>query len=259
MGTTIRKSRNSRFDILISPNQSRRRVFTSERQRGFTLLEVMISLAVLAACLVVLFKLQSQTVDSVAESRLMTESLMLARAKMAEMEAAGFPELGQEEGDFGEKYPGYRWIRDVTETGVDALRKVSLVVTPPGTDNGPGTVRLETFLAKVEKASAAELAAAWDGATGGQGASSTDQKKSQSSASAAEAAPFPMSAAPEKPSGQGVTSGAQDPAAVFLPWLAPTAPRPMPPTPSGQIPFLPWLPKGGGAQTSEYPQSQIQK
>lgn len=258
MGATIRKFRNSKLEILISPIQGHGRVFACERQRGFTFLEVMISLAVLAACLVVLFKLQSQTVDSVAESRRMTESLMLARAKMVETEAAGFPEIGKEEGDFGEKYTGYRWIRDVTETGVDALRKVNLVVTPPGRDNGPGTVRLETFLARVERASIADLAAAGSGGTGGGGTSSTGPKESESSTSSTEPTPFPMSVPPKKPPGQGVAPGAQDPAAVFLPWLSPSVPRPTAPRPSAPPPFLPWLPRGGGAQTSEYPQPQTQ-
>ncbi len=240
MGAKIKKFR-------ISRQRNRRGISPSERQRGFTFLEVMISLAVLAACLIVLLKLQSITVDHFAEARNMTEALMLARSKMVETEAGGFPELGKEDGDFGEGHSGYRWIRDVTETGVDVLRKVRVVVMPPGKDNGPGTVTLETFLARVETASVAELAASEGQGAAGQGTQASGSTGSQSPTSSGGAA-SPHGSTPSKvPPQAGNAPSPQNPAAVFLPWLAPNAPRNPPPRPSGPPPaFLPWLTEGGG-------------
>ncbi|MBW2145434.1 MAG: prepilin-type N-terminal cleavage/methylation domain-containing protein [Deltaproteobacteria bacterium] len=220
-------------------------IVTFGRQGGFTFLEVMISLAVLAACLLVLLNLQSLTVDQFAESRSMTEALMLARSKMVETEAGGFPELGKDEGDFGEKHPGYMWIRDVTETGVDVLRKVRIVVLPPGGDYEPGTVQLETLLARVEYAPLAELMAGSGGGPGSQGGPQSGSTGDESTGSSGGAASSPGKA----PSGAAKEPAPQNPAAVFLPWLSPNAPRNPPPRPSGPPPaFLPWLSGGGGSQ-----------
>jgi len=223
-----------------------------ERSQGFTFLEVMISLAVLAACLVVLLKLQSRGVDSFTESLTITETLLLARTKLVETEAAGFPELGKDEGDFGEKYPGYRWVRDVSETGIDTLRKVSLTVMPPGMDDGPGTARLETFMARVESASISDLASGEGGAASGQGALPSGSEGSTSSASAEGAGTSPgLPFSGRRPDHTNAPSP-QTSAPGFLPWLSTNAPRNPAPQQSGRPPaFLPWLTGGGRPQTQD--------
>ena len=234
-----------------------------KRRTGFTLLEVMISLAILAACLIVLLQLKLRSVDSFAESKAITTSLILARSKMAEIRAAGFPELGIEEGDFGEKYPGYQWLREVTESGLDVIRKVRLVVTPTGIQNSPGAVQLETFIAQVDTISSSELEISSTQGTGGQESSGQSEGKggessasssteSQSSSGGVEPFPFPLSAPPKKPSSPEGGSSAQNPV-PFLPWLAPQAPRsPAPASPSPTT-SLPWLP-GGQFQPEEVKQ-----
>ena len=56
------------------------------RQRGFTLLEVMIALAILGMSLMAIFQLNSQAVAMHAYTKRLTVASMLARAKMIDIE-----------------------------------------------------------------------------------------------------------------------------------------------------------------------------
>ncbi|MEE4242839.1 MAG: type II secretion system protein [Desulfopila sp.] len=87
------------------------RVFSST---GFTLLEVMIAIAVLAITLTVLFGSQSQSLSLAAEAKFNTQATFLLQEKMAELEA-GQLDFYNDEGDFGEMYPGYRWKIEIDD------------------------------------------------------------------------------------------------------------------------------------------------
>jgi prepilin-type N-terminal cleavage/methylation domain-containing protein len=82
---------------------------------GFTLLEVMVSLAILAMALVVLVGITTQNVRNTHHAKRTTVATFLARAKMAELEDVvlheGFVDSDQEEeGDFSDNaQPGFRW------------------------------------------------------------------------------------------------------------------------------------------------------
>jgi general secretion pathway protein I len=77
--------------------------------RGFTLLEVMVAVAVIAIGLTALLGSHSQSVSLAAEAKFYTTAALLAQRKMAELELAGFQDLDHEAGDFGEDFSGYRW------------------------------------------------------------------------------------------------------------------------------------------------------
>lgn len=87
----------------------------SVRQRGFTLLEVMISLAILAVALVLLLEISTRHVRAAHEVKLMTVATELARGKMLDVEEEllheGFQEMAETmEGDFDEEgYPKMTW------------------------------------------------------------------------------------------------------------------------------------------------------
>lgn len=85
-----------------------------ERRGGFTLLEVMVALAILAVSLVVLLGLRNRDVQLQAYARDLTRATLLARQMAAGIDLAGPPELGYQEGDFGEDEPGFAWQRQVT-------------------------------------------------------------------------------------------------------------------------------------------------
>lgn len=89
------------------------------KEEGFTLLEVMVAVAILAIALVTLIGSQSQSVSLAALSRFDTTASLLARQKMTELTLAGFDGLADGEGDFGAEFPGYHWQAVVTDLGED--------------------------------------------------------------------------------------------------------------------------------------------
>jgi len=95
---------------------------------GFTLLEVLISLLIIAIVLITCLRAQNQSIRLYTLSRDMTIATILARQKMGEIEAAGFPELGEEEGDFEEQFPEFTWKRAVSLTPFEGARRVDLSI-----------------------------------------------------------------------------------------------------------------------------------
>ncbi len=95
---------------------------------GFTLLEVMIAMAILSISLLVVFQSQSQSISMMAASRATTMLTMLAQSKMAELETANISALESASGDFGSDYPDYTWVSQVTSEDVQLLKKIVLTV-----------------------------------------------------------------------------------------------------------------------------------
>jgi type II secretion system protein I len=99
---------------------------------GFTLLEVLISLLIIAIVLITCLRAQNQSIRLYTLSREMTIATILARQKMGEIEkeakATGFPELGEEEGDFAEQFPGFTWKKAVSVTPFEEARRIDLSI-----------------------------------------------------------------------------------------------------------------------------------
>ena len=98
-------------------------------QKGFTLIEVMIAIAIIAIALVVILHSYGLGVSMANESQDFSLATLLAQRKMAEIELEGFSEVGGEEGDFGEEYPGFTWRASVAETPIEDLRKMTLIIS----------------------------------------------------------------------------------------------------------------------------------
>ena len=79
------------------------------RPRGFTLLEVLAALGILAIVLLAVFRLQAQALSMNRESRFHTLAPHLARSVLKERESAPDAPLAGGEGDFGAEHPGYTW------------------------------------------------------------------------------------------------------------------------------------------------------
>jgi general secretion pathway protein I len=108
------------------------------RARAFTLLEVMVAIAILGIALLGLLGLHHQSLQSVIRAQNATRASMLAQAVMTEAELERFPELGLTSGDFEASFPGefpdFRWQREVEASGMfPDVRKVKVLV-----QYGPG-------------------------------------------------------------------------------------------------------------------------
>jgi len=104
--------------------------------KGFTLLEIMIAVAILAVALVTLLGSQSQSVFFANSAKFETMAALLAQSKMSEITIQAADSLSSDSGDFGEDYPGYGWeatVSDVSIEGLDAisdfLKQIDLAVT----------------------------------------------------------------------------------------------------------------------------------
>ena len=125
-------------------------------RRGFTLLEVMISLAILAVGLVAVSSLNGGAVAMHAYGRRATEATLLLRGKMLDIEddlqKKGFSDFDDERhGDFtDESAPGYAWSAEILKPDVqlDAAQLLNLVsggtmggtAQPPPASGGPQMV-----------------------------------------------------------------------------------------------------------------------
>lgn len=110
------------------------------RKQGFTLLEVMIAVAVIAIALVTLLASQSQTISFISEARFMTDAAMLAQKKITELTVAPFADVESDAGEFAAPYAAYRWTVEVktlveNDTGLsgidEMLKSVQVTVSLP--------------------------------------------------------------------------------------------------------------------------------
>lgn len=102
---------------------------THKKEKGFTLMEIMVAMAILAIALVSIFQLQSQSISMATDSRFMTTAALLAQSKMADVESRS-PLLNQsEQGDFGADYPDYTWHLVISDAQLQQFKKIELTVT----------------------------------------------------------------------------------------------------------------------------------
>jgi general secretion pathway protein I len=117
------------------------RQFPLNNSSGFTLLEVMISIAILALALPILLGLRNWDLDLQSRAADITAATMLAQEKLIEAELSSVFPPGETTGDFQNPPPGYqalgdianradkyRWKRIVTSTPLNAVREVKIQI-----------------------------------------------------------------------------------------------------------------------------------
>lgn len=108
--------------------ESRARTRITSTNHGFTLLEVMVSLAILATAFAAALRLHSDSMGMLISSRIHTRAAEMAQFKMTDIERLGFKKIGPKEGDFGDMAPDYVWEVVVEDTPDPFWRKVTVVV-----------------------------------------------------------------------------------------------------------------------------------
>ncbi|MDD5434104.1 MAG: type II secretion system minor pseudopilin GspI [Nitrospira sp.] len=95
---------------------------------GFTLLEVMIALLIIATSFVVLLHSRNQSILAADYARRMTIATLLASEKMGEMEQGGVSSSGDNSGGF-EDYPGFSWQSTVSDTAYEHMKEVKVEIS----------------------------------------------------------------------------------------------------------------------------------
>ena len=100
-------------------------VLKIKTRSGFTLLEVLIAMAVMAIVLVSVYRMHSQTLAMAAANRFYTHAPLLAQSKLSQLEIMESETISGDSGDFGDKFPGYSWSVVTEEVASEALGEVA--------------------------------------------------------------------------------------------------------------------------------------
>jgi general secretion pathway protein I len=125
--------------------------FTHHRS-GFTLLEVVVAIAVLAVALVALLTLRNRDVALQAHARHLVTATSLARAKLEELSRVTGADQEETSGNFGEHYPGFVWKREIEPTLVPAWLEMKVTVSWPEGARQEQVV-LVTYMAEPQESS----------------------------------------------------------------------------------------------------------
>lgn len=116
------------------------------KDHGFTLLEIVICLGLIALVLVAVFHLQAQNLDLQSEAQFMTVATCLLQERLSQIQAQEEIDEGTSTGDFGEDYPDYTYNQEVTEVpDTETLYKVKVAVILER-DQARKDLWLETYL-----------------------------------------------------------------------------------------------------------------
>ena len=113
-------------------------------EQGFTLLEVLLAIAILALALPILLGLRNFDVDLHERATELRGATLLAQEKLLETELAGVYPIGETVGDFrnaplgapatigaSDRAAGYKWKRTIAPTPLPLIREVRVKVSWP--------------------------------------------------------------------------------------------------------------------------------
>lgn len=98
---------------------------------GFTLVEILAAFAILGGAFVLLLAANSSAAKKEASARKMFIASMLAREVLTKTEIEGYPELGQDSGNFEEPFDEFSWKQDVSTMQIPEIFEVTITVSWP--------------------------------------------------------------------------------------------------------------------------------
>jgi general secretion pathway protein I len=117
------------------------------RQLGFTLLEILVALAVLALAMGAVIKAASDYTASQAHLRDRTMATWVARNVLAEFQARGdWPSVGEQKGTAEMGSREWRWLARTSQTDEAELRRLDVEVRPEDSDTTEPLTTLSGFL-----------------------------------------------------------------------------------------------------------------
>jgi general secretion pathway protein I len=117
------------------------------RSGGFTLVEVVVALAIVAIGMLAVFKTIGETVNNVTSLRDRTFAAWIADNRITEIRIAGeMPSVDETAGEV--EYAGRRWhwVTQISQTQVAGLRRVDVSVRREGDAEDSALVKLSGFV-----------------------------------------------------------------------------------------------------------------
>ncbi len=109
---------------------------STDSQRGFTLVEVMVALVVVALSLTGIAVVLGNMLSNASWLKESTYASWIAQNKIVELRAANvYPETDETSGNVNFANSEWTWRAVVTETGIENLWRVDVSVSRPGGDN----------------------------------------------------------------------------------------------------------------------------
>ena len=96
--------------------------------KGFTLIEIMISLVILGSSLVVLLGLRNRDIALSSEANHIVTATLLARERITLFSLERNKEITEKKGDFEEPYKDYKWAMVITKTPFPQMSELTMNV-----------------------------------------------------------------------------------------------------------------------------------
>lgn len=139
---------------------------------GFTLIEVVVAIAIVALGMMAVFRVVSDTINNTGYLRDRTLATWIADNRLVEMRLTGeLPSVDETEGELDYAGQRWRWTATVSQTPVDGLRRIDVAVRHDADPEGTSLARVTGF-AGVVAARSAPSTTSWQGsdAAGGEDA-----------------------------------------------------------------------------------------
>jgi Tfp pilus assembly protein PilV len=105
------------------------KIFNGSTDGGFTILEVLIAMAIFFMASFTILHLTSQ---NLASARMLQRPPLDMNSLISDLFMTNQVEVGEQSGDFGELFPGVVWNRTITEVSTNGLFQVDVTVIEPG-------------------------------------------------------------------------------------------------------------------------------
>jgi general secretion pathway protein I len=128
----------------------------SPDERGFTLVEVVVALAIVAIGMLAVFKTIGDTTHNVSDLRDRSFAAWIADNRITEIRISGeMPSVEQTAGEVEFAGRRWHWVAKVSQTQVKGLRRIDVSVRRDGDPENSSLVNLAGFVSAVATASPA--------------------------------------------------------------------------------------------------------